>query len=73
MTKDALWALYCKRNPLFCKPGGEVTMSVENLKKLFDVTFEQGHKLGLENAAALREKAKRARGPIGAMLGDMFD
>lgn len=68
MQRDELWAAYYKRNPSFSGTG-DITMSAAGLKKLFDQTFEAGHKLGLENGKALAGKPTKPKFDIRDLFG----
>ena len=71
MQASELWLKYCERNASFRDPDGEVTMSVRGLKKLFDQTFEHGHKLGVSNGNAMAEReAERPRAD--SLFGKIF-
>lgn len=43
MNKQELWSAYVARNPSFAK-GGNVTMTADGLKKLFDQTWDMAEK-----------------------------
>ena len=47
MTKNELWNIYVKRNPSF-NGKGNVTMSANGLKKLFDTTWDTAFYKGEE-------------------------
>lgn len=49
MTKQELWAAYCKKNPSFLREGDTIKISVAGLKKLFDQTWHYGHENGKES------------------------
>jgi hypothetical protein len=65
MTRDELWKLYCKKNPVF-EADGNVTMTAKGLKKLFDTTYDMGHKAGREAGSKLETKANK-------MYSGLFD
>jgi hypothetical protein len=76
MTRDELWKLYCDRNPSFSNDGGNVTLGVRGLKKLFEQTWEVARKSGFEHGMAARETADQfrdgERNPVGDFLRDLF-
>jgi hypothetical protein len=43
MTKEKLWRIFVKANPSFGREGN-VTMSANGLKKMFDTTWDQSAK-----------------------------
>jgi hypothetical protein len=45
MNKEDLWLVYCKKNPSF-EGEGNITMTKNGLKKLFDETYNQAHQEG---------------------------
>lgn len=53
MTREQLWSLYTAKNPHWLTEGA--TLTPAGLKKLFDQTFECGHRLGVENGKVLAE------------------
>lgn len=51
MTRAALWAQYVAKNPQFAGDGN-VTLSANGLKKLFEQTWALGHDHGFANGKA---------------------
>ena len=48
MRKDTLWKAIIDKNPRFL--AGNITLTSNGLKKLFDLAFDEGHKQGAEDA-----------------------
>ncbi|TXH49343.1 MAG: hypothetical protein E6Q97_22945 [Desulfurellales bacterium] len=55
MTQQELWSAYCVRNPSFAGDG-EVTMTANGLKKLFEQTWRIAHEAGV---ASEKERGSR--------------
>lgn len=74
MTKDALWAKYCERNPVFSNPDAKLSMSGRGLRKLFEQTYDIAHAQGVRNGKALSDmsKPKDAKGSFESMFGSLF-
>ena len=70
MKKEELWALIARRNPTFTR--GPVTISAESVRRLFDLAWDKGHDLGVENGRAMAEKQNRKANPFGDMFGNPF-
>lgn len=69
MTKQELWAHYCRRNPQFYG-GGNVTLSAAGLRKLFDATWDQSHKQGFANGVAWEKaNSKPSQDPMDIFKG----
>lgn len=66
MTQAELWQHYLNRNPHWQKEGARLT-SV-GLKKLFDQTWEQGHKLG--RSQAIGNAIANEFGDLSELFGD---
>jgi hypothetical protein len=52
MTFDELWEVYRKRNAALRKDGGNVTLTVDNLRRLAKQAYEQGEKAAGNQAGA---------------------
>ena len=48
LNRDALWQHYLTKNPHWQEEGARLTAA--GLKKLFDQTWEQGHRVGHKQA-----------------------
>ena len=61
MTQQELWSAYCARNPSFASDG-EVTMTANGLKKLFEQTWRIAHEAGVasekERGSCLTDEPK---------------
>ncbi len=51
MTRSELWSAYTAKNPAFAG-GGNITMSAEGLRKLFNQTWDKAEEHGRAMAAA---------------------
>lgn len=58
MKKEDLWQLYLTRNPDLCGTG-TITLSKINLRKFFDLTYDQAHSMGIKNGRALAMKEEK--------------
>jgi len=56
MKRAALWDIYTKKNPKFLT--GPVTLTAKGLRKLFDQTWTEGHKQGVQTGRAHAEKGR---------------
>ena len=69
MTQQELWSAYCARNPSFASDG-EVTMTANGLKKLFEQTWRIAHEAGV---ASEKERGSRLTDESGgASLEELF-
>lgn len=53
LSRDELWDLYTRKNPHWLTEGA--TFTPAGVRKLFEQTFDLGHRLGMENGKALAE------------------
>jgi len=58
MTKEELWAIYCKQQPKFADDQANITFSHLGLLKFFNNTWEYAHAQGLANGKAIRDLEK---------------
>ena len=68
MTQQELWSAYCARNPSFSSDG-EVTMTANGLKKLFEQTWCIAHEAGV---ASEKERDSRLTDEPGDALFETF-
>ncbi len=61
MKKEELWDIFTKKNPGWKDEGANLTPA--GIKKLFDTTYEQGHKQGVLNGKALAGKDHAGKTP----------
>jgi hypothetical protein len=57
-SRDAPWCRLITKNPHWSTDGADLTAA--GLRKLFDVVFEAGHRLGVENGKAMSEETERS-------------
>lgn len=69
MTKEALWAKYCEKNPVFSHPDARIAISGRGLRKMFDQTYDIAHAQGVRNGKALADLKSKSSGNI---FSDMF-
>ena len=68
MNQQELWSAYCARNPNFASDG-EVTMTVNGLKKLFEQTWRIAYETGV---ASEKERDSRLTDEPGDALFETF-
>lgn len=59
MTKQELWQIYCRKNPSFTEKE-TITMKTEQLKRLFDQTWEMAE----QHAASKSKSSGRVPSPF---------
>lgn len=71
MNKEALWKIYITKNPHWVT--GNVTLTPDGLRKLFEQTFDTAHKQGVENGKAIANRAKSSKPKTaGDVVSDLF-
>ena len=69
MNQEELWSAYCARNPSFASDG-EVTMTANGLKKLFEQTWRIAYEAGV---ASEKERDSRLTDePSSASFEELF-
>lgn len=62
MNKQSLWQYFVSKNPLFNKGDNEtVSISIKNLRKLSDISFEEGKKEGFEGGIKAKTEADKLK------------
>ena len=70
MTKSELWGIFAKRNPSF-NGDGNVTMSANGLRKLFDTTWEIAMYQGEEEVEKTKQNFQQESASVN-ILKSMF-
>lgn len=70
MTKNELWNIYVKRNPSF-NGNGNITMSANGLKKLFDTTWDTAFYKGEEEDENIEQNFQQQSSSVD-MLRSIF-
>jgi len=79
MKKEELWRHFIAKNPHW--KSENVTLTPAGLKKLFETTYDQAHRQGVENGAAIADRLNRESGgrkknnksKVGDIFGGVFD
>jgi len=77
-TRIQLWKVYISKNPHW--ENANITLTPAGLKKLFEQTYDLGHKNGVETANRAAKIADAVKGkssydeanPFGDIFGDIF-
>jgi hypothetical protein len=80
MDKQTLWQYFVDKNPAFRKSDDEtISISIKNLRKLSNISFEEGKKEGFEGGIAANKhsedlnKKNKSSSDFNSIFGNIFD